>query len=107
MLTSPALYGRAKEEELIVVLNDEDLEELSPEDKAFLQGFCAATESAENLLYNLDVYKDNFDVDGVDINLVRFLENHEEVREALDVSLYHWMETKKQEYITSMIEERE
>lgn len=24
---------------------------------------------------------DNFDVDGVDINLVRFLENHEEVRE--------------------------
>lgn len=92
---------------MIVVLNDEDLEELSPEDKAFLQGFCAATESAENLLYNLDVYKDNFDVDGVDINLVRFLENHEEVREALDVSLYHWMETKKQEYITSMIEERE
>lgn len=90
-----------------VVLNDEDLKRLSPEDKAFLEGFCAATESAENLLYNLDVYKDNFDVDGVDINLVRFFENHEEVREALDVSLYHWMETKKQEYITSMIEECE
>lgn len=85
----------------------EELKKLDPEDKAFLQGFCAATESAENLLYNLDVYKDNFDVDGVDINLVRFLENHEEVREALDVSLYHWMETKKQEYITSMIEECE
>ena len=82
-------------------------ENLSPEDKAFLAGFCAATDSAASLLYNLDVYKGNFDVDGVDINLVRFLENHEEVREALEVSLVHWMETEKMEYITSMIEERE
>lgn len=92
---------------MIKMLTDEDLKNLSPEDKAFLKGFCRATDSAANLLYNLDVYKDNFDVDGVDINLVRFLENHEEVREALEVSLVHWMETEKMEYITSMIEERE
>lgn len=68
---------------MIKILTNEDLKKLSPEDKAFLAGFCRATDSAANLLYNLDVYKDNFDVDGVDINLVRFLENHEEVREAL------------------------
>ena len=56
------------------------------------------------ITYNLDVYQGNFDVDGVDINLVRFLENHEEVREALEVSLMHWMETEKMEYLTQMIE---
>ena len=89
---------------MIKILTDEDLKKLSPEDKAFLAGFCRATDSAANLLYNLDVYKGNFDVDGVDINLVRFLENHEEVREALEVSLVHWMETEKMEYITQMSE---
>lgn len=92
---------------MIKILTNEDLKKLNPEDKAFLEGYCAATDSAANLLYNLDVYKGNFDVDGVDINLVRFLENHEEVREALEVSLVHWMETEKTEYITSMIEECE
>lgn len=92
---------------MIKILTKEDLKNLSPEDKAFLAGFCAATDSAANLLYNLDVYQSNFDVDGVDINLVRFLENHEEVREALEVSLVHWMETEKMEYITSMVEECE
>lgn len=89
---------------MIKILTDEDLKDLSPEDKAFLQGFCAATDSAASLLYNLDVYQNNFDVDGVDINLVRFLENHKEVREALEVSLVHWMETEKMEYLTEMIE---
>ena len=85
-------------------MTNEDLKKLSPEDKAFLTGFCAATDSAASLLYNLDVYKGNFDVDGVDINLVRFLENHEEVREVLEVSLMHWMETEKMKYLTQMIE---
>lgn len=89
---------------MIKILTDEDLKNLSPEDKAFLAGFCAATDSAASLLYNLDVYQSNFDVDGVDINLVRFVENHEEVREALEVSLVHWMETEKMEYLTQMIE---
>lgn len=89
---------------MIRILTDEDLKDLSPEDKAFLVGFCRATDSAANLLYNLDVYQNNFDVDGVDINLVRFLENHEEVREALEVSLLHWLETEKTEYITQMID---
>lgn len=87
---------------MIKILTNEDLKKLSPEDKAFLEGYCAATDSAASL--NLDVYKGNFDVDGVDINLVRFIENHEEVREALEVSLVHWMETEKMEYLTQMIE---
>lgn len=89
---------------MIKRLTNEDLKNLSPEDNAFLQGFCAATDSAASLLYNLDVYKGNFDIDGVDINLVRFLENHEEVREALEVSLVHWMETEKMKYLTQSIE---
>lgn len=89
---------------MIKILTNEDLKKLSPEDKAFLAGFCAATDSATSFLYNLDVYQDNFDVDGVDINLARFLENHEDVREALEVSLLHWLETEKTEYITQMLE---
>ena len=107
MLTSPALYGRAKEEDVILMVTNEDLKNLSAEDKAFLAGYCAATDSAASLLYNLDVYKGNFDVDGVDINLVRFLDNHVEVREALEVSLLHWLETDKMEYLTQMVEEQE
>lgn len=89
---------------MIKILTNEDLKKLSPEDKAFMQGFCAATDSAANLLYNLDVYQGNFDVDGVDINLVRFLENHEEVRKTLEKSLMDWMETEAMEYLTQMIE---
>lgn len=94
---------------MIVMMPNENLKKLSPEDKAFLQGFCAATDSAVNLLYNLKyVYMDNFDIDGVDINLVRFLDNHEEVRKTLEKSLIDWMETEAMEYLTQMIEsERE
>ena len=103
MFTSPALHGRAKEEDVIVMTN-ENLKKLSPEDKAFFEGFCAATDSAVSLLYNLDVYKGNFDVDGVDINLVIFLENHKEVRKTLKKSLMDWMETEAMEYLTQMIE---
>lgn len=94
---------------MIVMTPNENLQKLSPEDKAFLTGFCAATDSAVNLLYNLKyVYMDNFDIDGVDINLVRFLDNHEEVRKTLKKSLIDWMETEAMEYLTQMIEsERE
>lgn len=89
---------------MIKLLTDEDLKKLSPEDEAFMLGFCAASASAAIFLYNLDVYQNNFDVDGVDINLVRFIENHEEVREALEESLVHWMNTETMEYLTQMIE---
>lgn len=89
---------------MIEILTNENLKKLIPEDKAFLAGFCAATDRAASLLYNLDVYQSNFDVDGVDINLVRFLDNHEEVRKTLEKSLMDWMETEAMEYLTQMIE---
>lgn len=90
---------------MIKILTNEDLKKLSPEDKASLAGFCAATDRAASLLYNLKfVYMDNFDIDGVDINLVRFLDNHEEVRKTLEKSLMDWMETEAMEYLTQMIE---
>ena len=90
---------------MIVMMPNENLKKLSPEDKAFLEGFCAATDRAVSLLYNLKlVYMDNFDIDGVDINLVRFLDNHEEVRKTLEKSLIDWMETEAMEYLTQMIE---
>lgn len=90
---------------MIAILTNENLKKLSPEDKAFLTGFCAAADRAASLLYNLKfVYMDNFDIDGVDINLVRFLDNHEEVRKTLEKSLMDWMETEAMEYLTQMIE---
>lgn len=92
---------------MIEVLKDGELNKLSAEDKAFMEGFCAAIDSAASLTYNLDVYKDDFDIDGVDINLARFLENHEEVRRTLEESLAHWLETERIEFLTSMIEEKE
>lgn len=90
---------------MIVMMPNENLKKLSPEDKAFLTGFFAATDRAASLLYNLKlVYIDNFDIDGVDINLARFLDNHEEVRKTLEKSLIDWMETEAMEYLTQMIE---
>ena len=73
---------------MIVMMPNENLKKLSPEDNAFLTGFCAATDRAASLLYNLKfVYMDDFAIDGVDINLVRFLDSHEEVRKTLEKSL--------------------
>lgn len=89
----------------MIVMTNENLKKFSPEDNAFLTGFCAATDRAVSLLYNLKfVYMDNFDIDGVDINLVRFLDNHKEVRNTLEKSLMDWMETEAMEYLTQMIE---
>lgn len=89
----------------MIVMPNEKLKKLSPEDNAFLTGFCAATDRAVSLLYNLKlVYMDNFDIDGVDINLVRFLDNHKEVRKTLEKSLMDWMEKEAMEYLTQMIE---
>ena len=93
--------------EMIEALKDGNLNKLSPEDKAFSEGFCAAIDCAASLTYNLDVYKDDFDVDSVDINLARFLKNHEEVRKTLEESLVDWMETERVEFLTSMLEEKE
>lgn len=59
---------------MIVMMPNENLKKLSPEDKAFLQGFCAATDRAASLLYNLKfVYMDNFDIDGVALPNVVFV----------------------------------
>ena len=93
--------------EMIEALKDEDLNKLSPEDKAFLEGFCTATNCATNLIHCLDVYKDDFDIDGVDINLVRFLENHMEVWKTLGESLEDWMETEREEFLISILEKKE
>lgn len=73
-------------------------------DKEYIEGFDFAAEQAENLFNNLDVFIDEMDIDGEDINLIRFLENHENVKNKFQECLSDWLEMQRDEMITSMID---
>lgn len=78
---------------------------LVEEDKQFVAGYDWAVEQILNLLEaNMDVYEHEFDIEGEDINLVRFLENHKAVHKVLAECADHWMEMERNELITSMLD---
>lgn len=53
---------------------------------------------------NIDVYEDELDIPGEDIDIVRIIENHEEIKDALQECLSDWMEHTRDELIASMID---
>lgn len=57
-----------------------------------------------NFFDNIDVYEDELDIPGEDIDIVRIIENHEEIKGALQECLADWMEHTRDELITSMID---
>ena len=57
-----------------------------------------------NFFDNIDVYEDELDIPGEDIDIVRIIENHEEIKDALQECLADWMEHTRDELITSMID---
>lgn len=80
---------------------------LDDEDKTFVAGFDWAVEMITNLFKgNMDVYELEFDIAGEDINLARFLENHEPINEMLVGCVEHWMEMERNELITSMLDNK-
>lgn len=77
---------------------------LTGADKAFKDGYELACNDMKNFFDNLDIYTDDFDVEGVDINLVRFLENHKEALRVLKAAFDDWAEMQRNELITSLID---
>lgn len=78
---------------------------LNDRDKEFVKGFdFCAENSVVNFFDNIDVYEDELDIPGEDIDIVKIIENHEEIKDALQECLSDWMEQTRNELITSMID---
>lgn len=78
---------------------------LNDRDKEIVKGFDFCAENAVvNFFDNIDVYEDELDIPGEDIDIVRIIENHEEIKDALQECLKDWMEHTRDELITSMID---
>ena len=85
---------------------DEDYNEskLVGSNKERIIGYDFAVEDIDNLFDNLDSYKDEFDIESEDINLITFLGNHKKIANELREMVKHWAEMKRNELITSMID---
>lgn len=73
-------------------------------DKEFVHGYDWAVKNLETFFSNIDGYTMEFDIEGEDINLVRFLENHPKVSDTLEEVAYDWLEKGRDELITSMLD---
>lgn len=76
---------------------------LNAKDKEYLRGFDHALEDTlESFFYNLESY--DFEVEGEDIELGRFLDNHEEIKQRLLDNIKQHFEADRNEMIVSMID---
>ncbi|MCD7777923.1 MAG: hypothetical protein LUH47_05400 [Clostridiales bacterium] len=81
---------------------------LSGDYKAVICGYDAAIGNVKSLFHNLEVYQKAFDVDGEDINLIRFLNNHPRVKDLFMKAIVDsWLESGRNLLITTMIDEME
>lgn len=80
---------------------------LNEKSRELVTGYNFAIEDMLNIFDNLLVYMEHFDIDGEDINLVRFLLNHEEVRATLIDCMKDWAEMNRNEIIVSLLEDQD
>ena len=73
-------------------------------DKEYLKGMDFQADQALNFFNNMDAYEDEFDIEGEDINLINFLNNHSKILDKLKECIDDWLETQRDEMITSMID---
>lgn len=78
---------------------------LNEKNKAEITGYDFAVEQFEIFMSNLEIY--DFDVPGEDINIGRFFENHPEIAEKFTDAYKDYLESTRNELITSMIEGQE
>lgn len=78
---------------------------LNEKDREYLEGFdwCVKT-VLESFTDNMNIYKNEFDINGVALNLAWFLENNQEVSEKLKECMVHFSEMERNTLITAMIE---
>lgn len=78
---------------------------LNEADKAYIDGYdCCVEMGIDSFFDNLDTYIQELDIEGEDINLCRFLDNHEEVRETFKECLKEWIESNRDGLIVGIID---
>ena len=77
---------------------------LNDNDRELLREFDFAADSFKSFFDNLDIYDTNFDIEGEDINLSRFLHNHPAILETLKDAFAHYVEMERNETVVSLIE---
>lgn len=70
--------------------------------KATLDGYDIAVDAIDSFFDNLEVY--DFEVDGEDIDLGRFLDNHPEIKEVFKGNLLEHLESGRNALVVSEIE---
>lgn len=80
---------------------------LDAEDANIIRGFDWCVEGLESMLANKEVVWELFDIEGEDINLMTFLENHKQVEQALIDAFVFWREMERNRLITTMIDSYE
>lgn len=78
---------------------------LTEQDRDRVCGFDMAVDAIDCFFYNLDVYEEELNIAGEDINLVRFLENHREIADTWKDCVFHWLEKERNGMIVSMIDQ--
>lgn len=73
-------------------------------DKEYLNGMDFQADQALNFFNNMDAYEDEFDIEGEDINLIHFLNNHKKILKKLTECIDDWLESQRDQMITSMID---
>ena len=72
-------------------------------DQEYVRGFDHAVDDClDSFFYNLDSF--DFEVEGEDIELGRFLDNHEEIKDKFVENMKEWFESCRDEMIVSLIE---
>lgn len=78
---------------------------LKDQDARLIEGYdFAAKIASEQFIANIDVYHEEFDLEGEDINLAKFLENHPRIANALGNSIADYLEMHRNELVVAMID---
>ena len=79
---------------------------LNEKDKEYLEGFdwCVKT-VLESFVDNINIYREEFDIEGASLNLEWFLQNNKAVAEKLKECMVHFSEMERNTLIIAMIEE--
>lgn len=81
---------------------------LNSRDKEFVKGFDWCVDVVlKSFMANLDIYTSDLETKGVDINVVTYFENHEDVAQKFSECLQNYAEMERDVLITSMIDSME
>lgn len=82
----------------------EDEKELTERQRLVLLGYDYSQEDMLGFFDNLEVYQEELNIDGEDINLMRFLRNHPDVKETFVWCLTDWLRCQRDEMVIGFLD---